>query len=389
MSPSMTLRAASTGIAVALLLVACTRAPESETADETTGVSASRLLELDPEMFRTANLEFAEAGKGRLREMIPCYGEIAVDPSRRAPILPRIEGVVVDLEKQLGDAVEAGELLVIVESGALATAIIDYLQSEEDLDFAREELEREEQLFEKKLSSAEVHQAKRQALRKAQIAHAAALQPLNLLHYSEEMLHEFAEAPEDANLTRLEIRSPLAGVVTHCGAHRGEPVSADTEVLRVTDLSEVWVDFHVPLDAAGGLKAGDRVTVTNTFEGTPGEATVLFVSPLAEETSRRVAVRATLPNGAGSWRPGTPVTVEVLANEQEVELSIPSAAVLDHQGGFLVFVRKGEHGFEPRTVTVGYRDEELVEVTHGLSAGEVVATTNAFQLKAEWLIRAE
>lgn len=376
-------------LAALLLFGACERASVPAPTGDEAESALSRTLELTAEMFRTADLGFSEAGPGRLREVVPCYGEIAVDHSRRAPILPRIDGVIVEVRKHLGDPVEANEIVAVIESQSLATAIIAYVQSEEDLHFAQEELAREEQLFEKKLSSAEVHQAKRQALRKAQIAHAAALQPLSLLHFTEESLHAFVESPEAANLTRLEIRSPLAGVVTHCSQHRGEPVTADTEILRVTDLSEVWVDFHVPLEAADALEAGDRVAITSTFSEAPGEATVLFVSPLAAETSRRVAVRAALPNESGRWRPGTPVTAEVTASSQGVEISVPSAAVLDHGGGFIVFVQTGERSFEVRTVTVGHRSAELVEITHGLAAGEIVATTGAFQLEAEWSMHAE
>jgi cobalt-zinc-cadmium efflux system membrane fusion protein len=375
--------------AAACLSSAC--APDATAPGDTkeSGAGETRFLELSAEMLDKARLEYAAAAPGELRERIQSYGEIVVDRTAVAPILSRIRGVVVKVHKHVGDVAQEGDLLVEIESDALATAIIDYLNSEHDLEFAREALERERQLFEQKLSSAETFNAKQQALRKAEIAHAAALQPLNLLHFSEETLHAYADAPEDSDLTRLEIRSPLAGAITRCSVHQGESVEADTEIMRVTDLSSVWVEFRVPLEASFRLQIGESVPVRSSATGDVASASVQYLSPIAEKASRTVVVRATLDNREGGWRPGTPVVVDVVVSARPVAVGVPAAAVLDHAGGHLVFVRAGERRFEARTISVGERDEEGFEVLHGLAAGEEVVTTNAYLLKAEWLIQAE
>jgi len=269
----------------------------------------------------------------------------------------------------------------VIESQSLATSIVSYLQTERDMRFARAEYQREKELFDKKLASSESFFAKEQALSKAQIAHAAALQPLELLNFQEGQLHGYLDDPDAANLTHFEVRSPLAGVVTKKQLIKGESVSADQELFVVADLSEVWIDFQAPLGDAKFLTKGQMVTIAADERA---EATVQYVAPLANQANRTVEARAAMPNTKGAWRPGAPVTVEFARGREQFPVTVPSAAVLDFEGGFVVFVQQSANTFELREVTRGRRDDARVVIEAGLKAGEKVASDGAWQLKAQW-----
>lgn len=379
----------SVSLALFLLASGCSQLSEERSSADAGTVNEQAFLTLEAAALQNANLAFEEAVPGSIRSEITAFGEITLNTERVAAIVSKVEGEIQKVFKQLGDPVKAGELLAAIESHSLASAIVEYLQTERDRRFFREAFQREEELFQKKLSSSEDYFRAEQAYRKAQIAHAAALQPLELLNYNEGQLHDYLEAPDEAVLTILEVKSPIDGVITKQSLIPGQAVTADTELFVVANLSEVWVDFHVPLETAMEISAGDQARVTFSGRDLHGEAVVKYVAPLANEISRTVQVRASLPNEDGNWRPGAPVTVRLSARSNEAAVTIPAEALLDLEGGFAVFVKEASNRFELRKVRPGHRDGSRVAIESGLSAGETVVSANAYLLKAQWQMYSE
>jgi multidrug efflux pump subunit AcrA (membrane-fusion protein) len=142
------------------------------------------------------------------------------------------------------------------------------------------------------------------------------------------------------------------------------------------------VDFHVSLRDAVSLRAGLTATVASSLvAGQDAEAELVYVAPLAEESTRTVLVRAVLPNPERSWRPGTPVTVSVQGGSGEAVLSVPASALVDLGGGKAVFVRESETTFRPVPVETGESDGSVTRILGGVTAGQTVVSSNAAQLK--------
>ncbi len=205
-----------------------------------------------------------------------------------------------------------------------------------------------------------------------------------MLNFTEGQLHGYLNAPNEAQLTVLEVVSPINGIVTRKSIITGQAVQADTELYMIADLSEVWIDFQAPLAAANGISAGDQVRVSITDGAATSNATIKYVAPLANEINRTVEVRATMPNENRIWRPGSPVNVEFARERLNAGVAIPSEALLDFESEFAVFVRRDVNTFELRKVKPGKRDNALVAIERGLVAGETVVSTNAFLLKTQW-----
>jgi cobalt-zinc-cadmium efflux system membrane fusion protein len=93
-------------------------------------------------------------------------------------------------------------------------------------------------------------------------------------------------------------------------------------------------------------------------------------------------VVAALNNADGRWRPGSFVTAAIAVERRDVRVAVPFAAVQTVDGRRAVFVRT-KQGFEKRDVVLGRRDGAVVEVVSGLAAGDTVAVSNTFSLKAE------
>lgn len=372
-----------------IILAGCNKQTDTAVTDQDAGSIPRQTITLNDELLNNAAFEFAEAEPAEIRDLVSAFGEITLNHDKVASIVSKVEGEIIEGLKQLGDQVKAGEIIARIESHSLASSIVRYLQTEHDRQFTMDAYLREKELFSKKLTSSTEFYAAEQAYQRAQIEHAAALQPLELLNFTEGQLHGYLNAPNEAKLTILEVVSPIDGIVTRKSIINGQAVQADTELYVVADLSEVWIDFQVPLAAANEISAGDRVRVSVTGGAATGDATIKYVAPLANEINRTVEVRASMPNPNRMWRPGSPVSVEFARETSQTEVAIPSDALLDFESGFAVFVRKDSRTFELRKVKPGQRDNTRVAIELGLVSGETVVSTNAFLLKAQWQMETE
>jgi cobalt-zinc-cadmium efflux system membrane fusion protein len=104
--------------------------------------------EFSPEAIQNAGLIFKKIGPGKLMTKIRLPGEVGLNEEKVVHIVPRVDGVVKKVFKDLGDQVSRGEIIAILESRELAEVKIDYLTRIKQTDMARADLERETQVFE-------------------------------------------------------------------------------------------------------------------------------------------------------------------------------------------------------------------------------------------------
>ena len=242
----------------------------------------------------------------------------------------------------------------------------------------------ERKLAEKNLSSAEQVRQKELQLKQAMAEHERALQPLKLLDFTEGSIHQFLGNRGEPDYTTIEIKAPESGEIIEKDLRRGAAIDAAHSLFIIADLSDLWVDFHVALRDAESLKVGSEVKVESTVSDKQHSAEILYVSPLADEQSRTVLVRALLKNEDHEWRPGTPVAVTAAAGpstESAATLAVPATAIVDFDGGRAVFVRKDDGSFFPAPVETGSSDGAFIEVLSGLEQGQTIVSLNAPQLK--------
>lgn len=104
-------------------------------------------VELPDTAIQNADITVATAGPAKLNRMLRLTGEIGLNEERVVHIVPRLDGVVKKVFKDLGDRVAKGELLAVLESRELADAKINYLGATKNSDLAKIDLERESLLF--------------------------------------------------------------------------------------------------------------------------------------------------------------------------------------------------------------------------------------------------
>ena len=338
-------------------------------------------VKLGDDQLKSAGIEIGTVGPRVMVTTLELPGEVTADETRLAHVVPRLQGVVTDVFKKEGDRVAKGELIAVLSSREFANAKSDYLAAAHHVEFTRGALDREENLWKKRISAERDYLEAKRVFDEAALAERLAAQNLVVLGVAVGDLPGLASAPAES-MSRYEIRSPLAGEVIERHVTIGEAVSADGNIFMIADLSSIWVDVTVYAKDIAMVRAGQVATVRSSDLGSEITGRVSYVGPLVGQDTRAATARIILPNPSGRWRPGLFVTVELVREATTVRLAVPTDAIQTFRDWQVVFVRYGD-SFEARPLALGRSDGAWVEVLSGLKAGDRFATVNSFAVKAE------
>ncbi len=184
----------------------------------------------------------------------------------------------------------------------------------------------------------------------------------------------------EAELEKTQVRAPFDGVVGLRRVSPGSYISPETSITTVQVLDPLRLQFSIPARYSGRVAEGDPVRFRVEGEEADGEGVVYVVDPAVQEGTRTLALRARTPNPDGRFRPGAFATVDVIFDEVDDALTVPSVAVRPQVEGQQVFVyRDGEAQAVP--VETGIRTRSSVQITEGLQSGDSVITTGFHQLQ--------
>lgn len=268
----------------------------------------------------------------------------------RSEVSGRIERVLF----REGSRVARGDLLLKVNDSELQAQLA---RAQARRAIAESEADRQHLLFKNGLTSEREHSV---AVKEADVARAEG----DLIR---------------AQLAKTEIRAPFAGVIGLRSVSEGAYLTPATLIASIQDHTPVKVEFAVPERYAGRIAAGDRVTFTVAGHATTFTGTVYAREAAIDPVTRTLRVRATSPNDDGRLIPGGFANVEVAFGKREGIL-VPSFAVVPELKGHRVFVLRSEKA-EARSVEIGTRTEDRVEILHGLASGDTVITSAILQLK--------
>lgn len=330
------------------------------------------VLKLDEARTKAAAIAVTSVGPAKLQAAQEFPGEVKFNEDRTAHVVPRLAGVSESVQATIGQLVRRGQVLAVIASTSLSDQRSELLAAQRRLDAARVTYERERGLWQEKISAQQDFLQAQTALREAEIAVANSRQKLAAV----------GAPAASIGLNRFEVRAPFDGTVVEKHLTLGEAVKEDASIFTISDLNTVWAEFAVSPKDLGVVRLGQKVVVSSSASSTKVQGVISYVGALLGEQTRTARVRATLANPQGAWRPGLFVTVSVLGSEQEVLLAVPAEAIQSVENRPSVF-KAVPGGFRATPVQPGRSDGRNVEILGGLQAGEKVATSNAFVLKAE------
>ncbi|WP_159016962.1 efflux RND transporter periplasmic adaptor subunit [Cognatiluteimonas profundi] len=178
----------------------------------------------------------------------------------------------------------------------------------------------------------------------------------------------------------LLLRAQEAGTVLALDVKPGQRVSGADPLLRVANLSELWLDIQLPADRANAWSKDQTIAIV----GSKLTATPMSVSALVSE-SQTVTLRARVDAGeTQELNPGQFVQAQVPFADSAGAWAVPIASVVRQDGDAYVFVRTPS-GFSAKPVKVVASAAQSVSVDGAFKPGDEIAVSNVIALKAAWL----
>ena len=295
-----------------------------------------------------------------LNSSLRVTGRIEIDERRTYTIAPKFEGWVERLHvNTTGQLVSKGQALFDVYSPELVSA------------------QREQTLAAQGLVA--MKDADEEAKRSMQrLADATATRLKNL---------DVSDAKLNGN--RITYHAKESGIVLEKKAVQGMRFMPGEVLYQIADLSSVWVVAEVPEQDIGQLKLGSTAQIKvdaypeRTFDGK-----VDFIYPTMNSATRTLQVRMQVANPKTLLKPAMFANATISAAKGSKVLTVPTSAVIDSGTKQVVLVRLAEGRFEPRSVSLGGRSNDYVEVLSGVAEGEQVVTSANFLIDSESNLKA-
>jgi RND family efflux transporter MFP subunit len=288
--------------------------------------------------------------------------------------LERAQSALRQTEAQLGMSDEGSQPLPDEQIAAMRTALAN-------LDDARTQNQRAEQLASRGLLAGAEVEATRTKLKVAEAAYESAVETVRSLKAS---LQDRRAAYDLAQkkLNDTTIRAPIAGAVAERLVQPGEFIKEDTPVITLVQMDPLKVITAAQEKFAGVIQPG--MPIQFSVESYPNDmfrGRIVSVSPAVDQSTRTFAVEAELPNPDHRLKPGFFAKGAILTRVDANIVAAPEDAVSTLAGVSTVFVI--ENGkVRPQNVTVGVHQGNLIEIVEGLHGSETLATSNLSQLSA-------
>ena len=326
-------------------------------------------------------------GSGSVQETVANTRAGTIEACRRAGISPAIGGQIASLPVKEGDVVAQGQVLMELWNEDMqaqyALAVSETKASTANAnqacvraEVAKRESERLKKLQRKNLSSEE---AVDKADGEARAQKAACDAARATTEVSEAKLSVIR-----AELERTRLTAPFAGVVAEVNGEIGEfvtpsPVGIPTPpAVDLMDISCLFVSAPIDEVDAPRIRVGMKANISlDALSGEVFAGTVKRIAPYVLEVEKQartvdVEVDFVCPADCENMLPGYSADIEVVLDEKQDVLRVPTEAILE---GNQVLLFKADGLLEQRAITTGLSNWEWTQVTDGLSEGDEVVVS--------------
>jgi len=367
-------------------------APRSVSFAETPSqpaISGDQKLTLSPEQVQRAGLKIETVGERPSGEATGQMTTGIVQPNiyKETPVASLVNGIVRSVNAELGQNVRRGQQVAVVSSNELAEAQSSYLKALAELDEHHRHHARTMKLVEIGAASREELEMANTKLRNAESNVANLRQQLLLLGLSQQRVNSLNSASQVTS--EVTVPSPSSGTITSRTVNPGEVIEANKELIRVTDLSSIWVVGQVYEKDLAMIRVGSGANITSdAYPGQVFRGRVSYVDPKVDQASRTAQVRIELRNPGQMFKIGMYVNVGFAApgTAEKTMPVVPKDAVQTIGNQQYVFVASDKpNEFILRAVRLGAESNGFYPVLGGLTTGDRIVTDGSFLLRAEWM----
>jgi multidrug efflux pump subunit AcrA (membrane-fusion protein) len=340
--------------------------PVEETAKQPTAKSAvpgQGVINIEPAKQQLIGVVTTSVQRRSLDRIVRTVGRVTVDESRLSDVHTKVEGYIGKLyANKTGEIVRQGQPLLTIYSPDLVSTQQEYLVALRSRD---------------RLAASPFPEVRKSG----ETLLSAARERLRLWDITDAEIRGLEESGQVRRT--LTLYAPATGYIMDKMVVAGMRVMPEMALLRLADLSHIWVDAEIYEYESPTVRVGQSARLA--LEAHPGQVfsgRVSYIYPTVEEMTRTTKARLEFANPNLELKPGMYANVEIIAPVAE-ELAIPEQAVMDTGVRKVVFVKEGEGTFVPREVTLGPRSAGWYPVLSGLHEGEQVVSSPNFLLDSE------
>ena len=355
-------------LATSLLLVACGgKSTDDLIKDKDVTALKTKKTELQAEL---AKIDAALLGGGKAPEsealvsvltvkdtVFNHYLEIQgnVDTKENILVQPEFSGTLTTLNVKAGQRVAKGQILGRVDDGGMSQQLASV---ENQYALAKTTFERQKNLWDKKIGS-----------------------EIQYLQAQTQMISaQKSVAQMRAQVSKTLIRAPFSGTIDEVFVERGQVVSPNPQgLMRIVNLSNMYVSTTVPETYIGKLKAGTVVDVFLTSLGKTYKGKVRQVGSFINPNNRSFGIEVSVPNPDNLLRPNQVAKLKIVDYSVNNAIVVPTNVVQeDGEHNRFVFVAtnvKGKKAVAKKVIVkVGKSSDNVTEILSGLAVNDVIVT---------------
>jgi RND family efflux transporter MFP subunit len=400
--------------AVYLLCVVCTSVSLSlSSCSGGAGQAATQKAATSDVGKETVSVPVAAASRADLTNTVSLTAEF--EPFQEVEVMAKVAGYVQEIRVDIGQRVNAGQVLAVLEvpelhddvtravasveqrAAEVSAAEDEVSRSESAYQIARISFERIQQVSKREpglIAQQEIDEAQsRELMTKAQVAAAKSRLRVALQHLEVAK----AEASRQRTFQRyITITAPFSGTITKRYANKGAMVQAGTAsqsqampVVRLSQIDLLRLRLPVPESMVPAVRVGRPVEVRVNALGRTFQGKVARYTGKLDTGTRAMITEVDVPNPTGEILPGMYAEVTLGLDQREQVLSVPLEAIDRAGNATRVYLVDDSGAVRIVPVVLGLEDAHRVEIRSGLSEGDRVVVGQRSGLKEGQVVRAK
>jgi len=333
-------------------------------------------VQLTPQQIAEQGIKVSKVETGLIEQLISYPAKLMANTDQQAHVSAGYSGQVKHVYVELGQQVKKGQALATLLVPDLVDQQAQLKIAQTNLNLARQDFERERDLWTQGISAKQDYQRASNAYQQAQVQVQAARSRLSALGGSTDINGQYT------------LKAPISGVISEKDIVIGEYVQLATQLFVIDQIDQLWLEFIVPNIDIAFLQPNQKVQFKSLQTGQMYQAQIMNLNSTADIQTGRLQVRAKVLDRNPELRPNLMVSLQLEQNKQTQVRRIEKNAVQRVDEKDIVFV-PSQHGdkieFSTQPVQLGSvsSNGKWIEILSGLNLGQTYVSQGSFLLKSE------
>ncbi len=323
----------------------------AETADEIHNEEGNEVMLSQPQ-FNTAGIQFGEVEMKQISGTFKANGLLDVPPQQMVSVSVNMGGFLKKTGLLQGMLVKKGQLIATIENPDFVTIQQDYLDAKSQLEYAKADYERQQELAKENINA-------QKTLQQAKAAFQSLQAKTNALKERIKVVGLNLAAVEQGNIqSTVNLYAPISGFVTQVNANIGKYINPTDVLFEIVDTEHLHAELTIFEKDVPRLQIGQRVRFILANETTERIANVYLIGREIS-SDRTVRIHCHIEKEDIHLLPGMYLKAIVETGQQKVP-ALPDEAIIDYQGQKYIFI-KAEEG---KPANAAKADPEITPAEH-------------------------